>query len=215
MATRIMANGSQLETVEQFKYLGSILNNEGFKTEVLARAAQTLTAIAKLKPIWRDRAINLRSKLKLLRALVLSIFLYASETWTLTAEFQRRIQVLEMKCDRRILGITYRDRVTNDAIRGLIAAHVDNYEDLLSTVIKKKLKWYGHVTRGNGLSKVILQGTVNGKRRRGAQRKTWLDNIKEWTKCSFDTTQGIAHDREQWRNLVHRSSSRCPYDPGG
>ena len=215
MTTRIMVTDSQLETVEQFKYLGSILNNEGSKTEVLARAAQTLAALAKLKPIWRDRAINLRSKLKLLRALVLSIFLYASETWTLTAELQRRIQALEMKCYRTILGITYRDRITNDAIRGLIAAHVDNYEDLLSTVIKKKLKWYGHVTRGNGLSKVILQGTVNGKRRRGAQRKTWLDNIKEWTKCNFDTTQGIARDREQWRNLVHQSASRCPYDPGG
>ena len=215
MVTKIMANGCQLESTQQLKYLGSILNNEGSKTEVLARAAQTLAALAQLKPIWRDRAISLRSKLKLLRALVLSIFLYASETWTLTAELQRRIQALEMKCYRTILGITYRDRVTNDTIRGLIAAHVDNYEDLLSIVIKKKLKWYGHVTRGNGLSKVILQGTVNGKRRRGAQRKTWPDNIKEWTKCNFATTQEIARDREQWRNLVHQSTSRCPYDPGG
>ena len=163
MTTRIMVADSQLETVEQFKYLGSILNNEGSKTEVLSHAAQTLAALTKLKP--EGQTINPRSKLKLLRALVLSIFLYASETWTLTAELQRRIQALEMKCYRTILGITYRDRITNDAIRRLIATHVDNYEDLLSTVIKKKLKWYGHVTRGNGLSKVILQGTVHGKRR--------------------------------------------------
>ena len=171
MMKKIAVNGSQLENVKQFKYLGSTISNEGSKAEVLTRAAQTLVALAKLKPIWRDKSISPRSKLKLLRALVLSIFLYASETWTLTAELQRRIQALEMKCYRTVLGITYRDRASNDDIRSLITAHVDKYEDLLSIVKKKKLKWYGHVVRGNGLSKVILQGNVSGKRRRGAQRK--------------------------------------------
>ncbi|XP_076047495.1 uncharacterized protein LOC143029043 [Oratosquilla oratoria] len=99
---KITVNGQELETVTQFKYLGAIHNEEGSKIEVLARAAQTATALAKLKPIWRDKNICLQSKLKLLHALVLSIFLYACEKWTMTAELQRKIQAMEMRCFRRL-----------------------------------------------------------------------------------------------------------------
>ena len=51
------------------------------------------------------------------------------------------------------------------------------YEDLVTSVIKLKLKWYGHVTRSSGLAKTILHG-VQAERRRGRQRKRWEDNIK-------------------------------------
>ena len=51
----------------------------------------------------------------------------------------------------------------------------------LSSVKRRKLKRYGHVTRSSGLAKTVLQGTVQGGRRRGRQRKRWEDNIKEWT----------------------------------
>ena len=68
---KISLSGQVLETVNQFKYLGAILSEEGSKTEVLARAAQTAAALAKLKSMWRDRNISLSSKLKLPHALVL------------------------------------------------------------------------------------------------------------------------------------------------
>ena len=122
--------------------------------------------MAKLKPIWRDKNINLQSKVKLLHTLILSIFLYACESWTLTAELQREIQALEMRCFRRLLGISYRptDRITNEEVRRTISRHVKDYEDILTTVKKWKLKWYGHVTRSTTLSKTILQGRVQGKK---------------------------------------------------
>ena len=212
---KITVSGQELETVTQFKYLGAILNEEGSKTEVLARAAQTAATLAKLKPIWRDKNICLKSKLRLNHALVLSIFLYACESWTLTAELQRKIQAVEMRCSRRLLGISYKDHVTNEEVRRKISQNVKHYEDLLTTVRKRKLKWYGHVTRASGLTKTILQGTVQGKRRRGRQRKKWADNITEWTGKNFAMTQALAHDRKRWRKLVNRSSLQCPYDPGG
>ncbi|KAK3880393.1 hypothetical protein Pcinc_015076 [Petrolisthes cinctipes] len=56
-----------------------------------------MTTLSKLKPIWKDKNISVKCKVRLLRALVLSIFLYACETWTFTAELQRRIQTLEMR----------------------------------------------------------------------------------------------------------------------
>lgn len=90
LTTKITVNGQELETVSQFKYLGSIITEEGSKTEVISRAAQTSAAMAKLRPIWRDKNIRLRTKLKLMRALVMSIFMYACESWTLI--LQRRIQ---------------------------------------------------------------------------------------------------------------------------
>ncbi|GFS10039.1 hypothetical protein ElyMa_006636700, partial [Elysia marginata] len=59
--------------------------------------------------------------------------------------------------------------------------YVGPQEPLLATVKRRKLAWFGHVTRHDSLSKTNLQGTVEGKRRRGRQRKAWCDNIKEWT----------------------------------
>ena len=93
--------------MKQFSYLGAIISEEGSKTEILTRAAQTAAAMAKLKTIWRDNNITLRSKVKLLHAPIYSIFLYACESWTLSAETQRRIQAVEMrsltKCPRHII----------------------------------------------------------------------------------------------------------------
>lgn len=103
MESVLSINGQGLETVDHFKYLGSIIDEDGSKKEILARAAQTAAALAKLRPIWKDRNISLKTKLKLLHALVLSVFLYASETWTLTVALQRKIQAVEMRCFRSIM----------------------------------------------------------------------------------------------------------------
>ena len=120
-----------------------------------------------------------------------------------------------MRCFRRLLGISYTEHVTNEEARRTISQHVKDYEDLLTTVKKRKLKWYGHVTRTSGLSKTILQGTVQGKRRQGRQRKKWADNITEWTGKSSAKTQALAHDRMRWRRLVDCSSVQRPHDAGG
>ena len=211
---KITVSGQELETVTQFKYLGAIISQEGSKPEVLARSAQTATALAKLKPLWRDKNITLKCKLKLLHALVLSIYLYACESWTLTAELQKKIQAMEMRCYRRLLGISYKDHISNEEVRKSIIQHVRHYEELLSTVKKRKLRWYGHISRSSGLSKTVLQGTVQGGRRRGRQKKQWSDNISEWTGKNFATTQKIVHDRQKWRYLVRRSTMQRLHDPG-
>ena len=92
--TEIKVNGQKLETVTSFKYLGSVITDEGSKPDILSRIAQT--TLTRLKPIWNDRSTSLSSKIRLMCSLVTSIFLYACESWTLTAELQRRIQAMEM-----------------------------------------------------------------------------------------------------------------------
>ena len=77
----IKVKGQKLGTVTSFKYLGAIVSDDGSKPEVLSRIAQATAALTKLKPIWRDNNISLGSKVKLMRSLVISIFLYACESW--------------------------------------------------------------------------------------------------------------------------------------
>ena len=102
--------GQKLEIVDHFKYLGAIICDEGSRREVISSAAQTMAALARLKIIWKDKNMRIKHKIRLMRALVITIFLYACETWTLTAELQRRIQSLEFRCFRKILGISYKDQ---------------------------------------------------------------------------------------------------------
>ena len=60
--TEIKVNGQMLETVTSFKYLGSVITNEGSKPEILSRIAQTTVASTRLKPVWIDKSIPLSSK---------------------------------------------------------------------------------------------------------------------------------------------------------
>ena len=120
-----------------------------------------------------------------MRSLVISIFLYACESWTLTAELEKRMQALEkrtqafeMRCYCRLLNISYKDHVTNEEVRRKIQTAIGEYDELLTLVKKLKLRWFGHVSRSSGLAKTILQGTVKGKRKRGRQKKRWEDKNK-------------------------------------
>ena len=124
----------KLETATSFQDLGSVITDEGSKPEILSRIAQTAAALTRLKPVWNDRSISLSSKIRLMRSLVTSIFLYACESWTLTAELQRRIQALEMRCHRKILRISYEDHVTNEKVRAKIRKAIGPREDLLAIV---------------------------------------------------------------------------------
>ena len=138
--TDIKVNGRKLETVASFKYLSSMIIGEGLKPEILSRIALTTAALTRFKPVWNDKSTSLGSKIRLMLSLVTSIFLYACESWTLTAELQRRIQAMEMRCYRKILSISYEDHVTNEEVRAKIQLAIGPHEDLLTIVKRCKLQ---------------------------------------------------------------------------
>ena len=111
-----------------------------------------------------------------------------------------------MRCYRRLLNISYKDHVTNEEVRRKIQAAIGEYDELLTLVKKRKLRWFGHVSRSSGLAKTILQGTVKGKRKRGRQKKRWEDNIKEWTEMDFASSTRAAENRSRWKVVVANSS---------
>ena len=75
-----------------------------------------------------------------MNTLVTSIFVYACESWTLTAELQRRIQAMKMRCYRKILHISYKDYVINKEVHAKIQQAIGPHEDLLTIVKRRKLQ---------------------------------------------------------------------------
>ena len=126
-----------------------------------------------------------------MRSLVISIFLYACESWTLTAELEKRTQAFEMRCYRRLLKISYKDHVTNEEVRRKIQAAIGEYDELLILVKKRKLRWFGHVSRSSVCP---------------IQKKKWEDNIKEWTGMDFASSTRAAENRSRWKGIVANSS---------
>ena len=88
--------------------------------------AQATAAFTKLKLIWikGDSALSFP-------------FLYASESWTLTAELEKRTQVFEMRCYRRVFNILHKDHVANEEVRRKIQAAIGEYDELLGLTLVK------------------------------------------------------------------------------
>ena len=106
----IRVNRQRLETVRIFTYLRSVVSYEGSKPEILSRIVQTTAALTRLKSVWNSRSISLIFKIRLMRSLVTSIFLYACESCTPTNELQRT-RGMEVRSCCKILRISYKDHV--------------------------------------------------------------------------------------------------------
>ena len=139
-------------------------------------------------------------------SLVISIFLYACESWTLRAELQRRIQAMEMRCYLKILCISYKDHVPNEEVRAKIQQAIGPREDLLTIVKETQSEVVWKCLPFIRSGKNFFQCTVKGGRRLGRQRKRWEDNIREWTGLEFAESQRAVASREKWRKLNVKSS---------
>ena len=93
-----------------------------------------------------------------MRSLVISVLLYACESWTL-------------------LGISYRDHITNNAVRDRIRQAIEPYDDIVTTVRKRKLKWFGHVSRSSGLACRFYKEQCKEGEEGGDKGKRWEKKI--------------------------------------
>ena len=144
-----------------------------------------------------DRSISLSSKTHLMCSLVTSIFLYACESWTLSAELQRRIEVMEMRCYHKILRISHKDHVTIEEFCAKIQQAIGPHEDLLTTIKRHKLQWYDHFSLSSGLAKTIFQSIVKGEEDnadRGRVGKTTSGNGQA---CSSPSPRGQKKKKEE------------------
>jgi len=128
-----------------------------------------------------------------MRSLVISVLLYASETWTLTADIPRKLQTTEMRCFRKLLGISYRDHITNEAVRDRIRQAIGPCDDILTTVKKRGLGMYQdhHACQDNF--------TRNGARR----------EKKGPTKEALDRVEVLQRRKRSWKQNQMEGEGCC------
>ena len=205
----IQAGGEQVEEVEQFCYLGSVITNDSScDKEIKTRLGKANTTFGRLTNIWRNKSLNVKVKVRLYDSLVLSTLKYGAETWSMTAANMKKLEAAHHKWLRRILGITWRDMVTNEEVRKRTG--MGKIED---TLRKSRLRWFGHMHRTdtNRLPKQVLHWTPReGKRRRGRPRKNWNSTIVEDLRTiamSLEEAETSAGDRTIWRSCVARCAA--------
>ena len=83
-----------------------------------------------------------------MRSLVISIFLYACDSWNFTAKLEKRTHAFDMRCYWRLLNISYKDHVTKEEVRRKIHAAIGEYDELLTLVKKGKLRCFFAMFQG-------------------------------------------------------------------
>ena len=167
--------------MECFKYLGSILTNDGSCTcEIKSRIAIEKAAFNKKNtPFSSKLDLNLRKKL--VKCYIWSMAFYGAETWTLRTADQKYLESFEMWCWRRMEKISWADHVRNEEV--LLA--VNEQRNILQEIRKRKAKWIGHILRRNYLLQQVIEGKIKGEmevtRRRGRRRRKLLDDLKDRT----------------------------------
>mgnify|MGYP003507279906 FL=1 len=102
----IKVNGTALEQVEVFQYLGANITCEGeCRSDIRKRLAIATDVLAKLKPILKNRGITIKSKWRLVKALVWPVATYGCESWTLRKVNDMKLAAFENNCARRVLRI--------------------------------------------------------------------------------------------------------------
>jgi hypothetical protein len=176
---KIMIEQKQLENVESFTYIGSILTNDGRCTcEIKCRIAMVKATFNKKRTPFTI-TLDLKLRKKLVKCYVWSIALYGAETWTLRAVDQNHLESFEMWCWRKMEKISWTDHVRNEDV--LLRAK--EQRNILHEIHKRKANWIGHILCRNCLLQRVIEGKIQGgievTGREGRRRRKLLDELKE------------------------------------
>ena len=206
--TPVTLEGTPLEDVEEFVYLGSKVTTSGdCDQEINARISKANQAFAMLRTIWSSASLSTHTKIRIFKSNVLSVLLYGSECWKTTNAVEHKLEVFQNKCLRRILKIFWPNTISNEELHrrtGVASVH--------ETVRGRRWRWLGHVCRmqSDSLPRTALRWTPQGKRKRGRPKETWRRTVERELKCrglSLATAPRTAADRVRWRALVVASST--------
>ena len=153
----ITTDPKQPENLECFKYLGSILTNDGRCTcEIKFRIVMAKAAFNKKKTLFASK-LDLNLRTKPVKCYIWSMALYGAETWTLRAADQKHLKSFEMWCWRR-MEISWTDHVRNEEV----LLRVNEQRNILHEISKRNANWIGHILRRNCLLKQVIEGKIKG-----------------------------------------------------
>jgi len=208
----ISIDNTILDVVKEFTYLGStVSDNLSLDNETNKRIGKASTTMARLsKRVWENRLLTTNTKVKVYNACVLSILLYGSESWPMYAEQETKFNSFHMRCLRKILGVTWRDKVSNQNV-----LDQTNSRTLHSILAQRRLRWLGHVRRMDDgrIPKDLLYGELaNGARGIGRPRLRFKDVCKRDLKAfqiPSTSWERIAEDRNAWKRALSLGAKFC------
>jgi hypothetical protein len=206
----IYIEDQELTKVSKFKYLGStMMNNNKMDEELNTRMSNASISYGRLtKKVWLNKDLTFKTKCAVYRAIVLSSLLYGAEAWPVYKVAAHKLNTYMMRHLRQILDVRWYDFTSNAKI--LQQAHLPSMYELL---IQRNLRWVGHVNRmeNNRLPKQILYSQLkDGSRGIGRPRLRFKDTLKRNLKdknIPVGSWQTLSRSRENWRVMVHRTSS--------
>ena len=153
-----------------------------------------------LDSILKSRDITLPTKAHLVKAMVFPVVMCGCESWSIKKAECRRIDAFELWCWRRLLRVPWTARRSNQSILNEIGPGC-SLEGLMLTL---KLQYSGHLMRRvDSLEKTLMLGKIEGRRRRGRQRMSWLDGITDSTDMGLGGLWELVMDRESWHAVIH------------